>query len=194
MTIAGIVLAVVALALSILFFRWADAQAKDSERALVELRAATQSLDRLVAGLRDESFALLRSAYSDIGELAKFGVQRDDRRGVTLTESDRSESPARTPPAFSRELGHSPEDVLDAALGFGPHMIRQRGAKFQEALSELQGRIMKMLDEVPDGGVVNMADMAKRLEPEGFDIREVMYALALMQETGSVENVISHKI
>lgn len=194
MTIAGIVLSVVALALSILFYRWADRQAKDSERTLTELRAATEGLQHLVSGIRDESFSLLRTAYSDMGELAKLGVRRDQSSQVVLTASAEPSSPATDVPRANSSKPPRPrvtteiseDDLRRISLELGSHMMKRRGASFPEALQEAQRLIEEALDEVPDGTVLTTGDFAQKLTPLGYDVAEVAYALAVMAESGKL--------
>lgn len=192
MTVGGIVLSALALVLSILFYRWADAQAKQSDTALVELRAETAGLRQLVASLRDESFSLLKSAYTDIGELAKFGVRRDSSEHLRLIEPteaptlkpDEGSTPARNT-VFAADI--TPEELQQVSLQLGSHMMRRRGDSFPDALKEAQRLIGLQLDEIPEGELLTTEQFAKKLKPYGFDIGEVAYALAVMAETGNLE-------
>lgn len=184
MTVGGIVLSVIALVLSVLFYRWADGQAKSSDKSLIELRAATDGLGSLVASLRDESFSLLKSAYTDMGELAKFGVRRDSADHVVLTEPAPPAKPTTKPATVTTEI--SDEELQRVSLQLGSHMMQRRGESFPEALAEAQRLIGLRLDEVDDGAVLTTADFAKTLKPYGFDIGEVAYALAVMAETGKL--------
>jgi len=184
MTVGGIVLSAVALTLSVLFYRWADAQAKSSDRALIELRAATEGLQHLVTGLRDESFSLLKSAYTDMGELAKFGVRRDAADHVVLTEPTETPKPKQHSSVAAQI---SDDELQRMSLQLGSHMMQRRGPSFPEALAEAQRLIRLMLDDAPDGSVLTTAEFAETLKPYGFDVGEVTYALAVMSETGRLQ-------
>jgi hypothetical protein len=183
MTVGGIVLSIVALVLSILFYRWADAQAKSSDKSLIELRAATEGLQQLVTNLRDESFSLLKTAYTDMGELAKFGVRRDAADHVVLTEPAAAPMP-KQPAGVGAQI--SDEEIQRVSLQLGSHMMRRRGASFPEALAEAQRLINSTLDDA-DGKVLTTGEFAEKLKPYGFDVGEVAYALAVMAETGRAQ-------
>lgn len=215
MTVSGIVLSVVALLLSILFYRWADENAKASERTLTELKTTTAALQTLVTTLTQESFNLLKSAYTDMGELAKFGVRRDssDRVVMTplahtsprITRRNNKSKPKETSPKttdtdegkgdaakHSKDLNGvvplmSNDDLQRITLTFGSHMMDRRGSSFTSALEEAQRLIDQVMDKHPDGAVITTEEFAKELEPYGFDAGEVAYALAVLTATGPIE-------
>lgn len=186
MTVGGIVLSIIALLLSILFYRWADAQAKSSDKSLIELRAATEGLGSLVASLRDESFSLLKSAYTDMGELAKYGVRRDSADHVVLTEPTPTTEMQKSKQRSVVTTEISDKELQKVSLQLGSHMMQRRGESFPEALTEAQRRISLELDEAPDGAVLTTEHFAKKLKPYGFDVGEVAYALAVLAETGKL--------
>lgn len=195
MTVGGIVLSIVALLLSILFYAWADRQAKESDKTLVELRAATDGLGQVVTTLRDESFSLLKSAYTDMGELAKYGVQRDSpvTREVEVQGSQASDdsSPAAIPNKRTKYVisKMSDEQLLDSATVFAPHFIERRGSNYAPALKELFRLIRPIVADLPKDGTMSGEEIAEALASEGYDQDEVLFGLAMMAQVGRLAEV-----
>lgn len=195
MTVGGIVLSIVALVLSILFYIWADKQAKASDKTLVELKGATDGLGQVVTTLKDESFSLLKSAYTDMGELAKFGVQRDSpiAREVEVQTSQEPEEPApkendkrRTKYVVSKM---SDEQLFQNAMSLAPHFIERRGSNYAPALKELFRLIRPIVADLPKDGTMSGEAIAERLAREGYDENEVLFGLSMMAQVGRlIEN------
>ena len=64
LSIVSIVIAVGATALAIVFFRWADQDARKTAENLAETTSAIERLNQVVEILRKESFALLKSSHA----------------------------------------------------------------------------------------------------------------------------------
>lgn len=189
LAVVSVVLAVVATVLSILFYKWADQHSRESSVVLAELRSAIRELDRGLMGLREDSFALLRGAYSDMTSIARIGVRHSASAGVTLTEPGPSEGHEQ-----DGDRGHefrsdsisqvSVESIQEISLMLGSHMMRKRGAEFESALAELSGRIKKIIHGSAPGSVTTTGEIASQVAEFGFDVGEVVYVLAVMHETG----------
>ena len=195
LAVTSTALAVLALVLSILFYRWADKAAQESGKSLIELRSAIRSLDQLVSDLRSDSFSLVRSAYTDMSKLATLGVTRGSDHHVELTEvrtaarvpavtGDKVESHRHPDRSSKREQpGIDDQKMQEVSLQLGRLMMARRGKKFHEAVAELRGRINEIFDNEPTDRIITTGEIAARLKPEGWDIGEVVYVLATMQET-----------
>lgn len=190
MTVGGIVLSIVALLLSILFYAWADKQAKASDKTLIELKTATDGLGQVVKTLREESFTLLKSAYTDMGEIAKFGIHRDSartpspERPAETGEADTTEPSSTEPP-----MNHITSEMTDAELqelidSLAPHLIERRGSNFSLALKEAQRLIRAAIADVPSGEELTTEQVTEKLSSHGFDMYETTYTLALLAIMG----------
>jgi hypothetical protein len=189
MGVGSTVLAVLSLVLSILFYRWADKEAKASQSALVEVRSAIATLDRLLAGVREESFSLLRSAYTDMGEIAKIGARRDGAEGPVVTSPPVPDRAARsTGPGSPRRLQEEEirDRVPETLRVLGERMMQRRGVDFPAAFKEAERRINEIFDASPANVIITAGEFAQKLEPFGFDLGEVAYVLEAMKAAKTV--------
>jgi len=196
LSITSILVAVGATALAVMFYRWADLEAKQTSDNIRQVGSAIDRMNQIVEILRTESFNLVKSSQADLLTLAMQGMRRaapDDDELV------RPGSPSPRPVEDRDALrdssavvpgGHGEGDsqIVQASDALGRHMMKRRGADFANVLSGLQKRIMAEFEKVPKGTVLNPGELFKRLGDEEFDIAEIVYAVHTLDKTGQLRS------
>lgn len=192
LSIVSIVIAVGATALAIVFFRWADNDARKTAENLAETTSAIERLNQVVEILRGESFALLKSSHEGLLELATQGMRLESSTGGrSATPDTRSrvylrEGAASKAAATSEGLTDHQKGLVAEALG--RRMMERRGAEFVTVLAKLQKRILAEFDKNPKGTVFYPGEILRRLGDEELDIGDVVYAMHTLAATGQVRD------
>jgi len=194
LSIVSIIVAVGATALAIVFYRWADLEAKKTSQNLGQVGSAIDRLDQVVAIIRTESFSLVKSSHADLLTLAMQGMRRvpeaDDRPGESVAPSRLHSSVQAAAEDQGGVRAGSEEDIerdlLRVSDSLGMHMMKRQGADFASMLNKLQNQILTEFDKAPKGTVLYPGDIARRLGDKEYDIGEIVYALHTLQQSGQV--------
>lgn len=181
LSIIGIVVSVGAVALAVLFYRWADAEAKRAATVFAEVKSAADRLEAATANLQRDSFGLVRSSLEGVLALAAApGAWRP-------ADQPADDAPAE-PPANEKAPrdAFTDKDLRRAVFGLGEHMRKKRGAEFPAAIKDLRARILHEAHSA--GRTLTNSELGERIGDD-YDIGEVVYAAYGLGDSGALQHV-----
>lgn len=187
--VASVVLAVVAIGLSVQFFRMSQTNAKDAANAAKDIQASVEQLEGLFDRLYSDTFGMVRDTFSDMRQRVFTAPSESSHDAELRAEQRIAEMSEKVTSEIERLTKHA--GATDAELGkirgqlndvVGRALAESSVAAVEAQRATLEERILALLAEHPWG--VN--GLMSALVAEGFTEEDTVRVLFELRRAGRV--------